>query len=140
MLVVSFGSTQSAAGKKLDGGSDVVPKVEELGLKVLFLLIPGIIALGVMKALGPRKPRSDFEQGLQIFVYGVVCYALTGFVEGLSNLTGFHLANGECMENVCVTCFQPRNVKSGWTRRATGRGGNHYRPVSRMHSGGSSNT
>jgi hypothetical protein len=66
----------------------VVPKVEELGLKVLFLLIPGIIALGVMKALGPRKPRSDFEQGLQIFVYGVVCYALTGFVEGLSNLTG----------------------------------------------------
>lgn len=65
----------------------MVPKVEELGLKILFLLIPGIVALGVMKALGPRKPRSDFEQGLQIFLYGVVCFALTGFVDGLFTLT-----------------------------------------------------
>jgi len=63
----------------------VVPKVEELGLKILFLLIPGIIALGVIKSLGPRRPRSDFEQGLQIFVYGVVCYALTGFAEGIAS-------------------------------------------------------
>lgn len=63
----------------------MVPKLEELGLKILFLLIPGIIALGVVKSLGPRKPRSDFEQGLQIFVYGVVCYALTGFAEGIGN-------------------------------------------------------
>ncbi len=61
----------------------MVPKVDELGLKILFLLIPGIIALGVMKSLGPRKPRSDFEQGLQIFVYGVVCYALTGLAQGI---------------------------------------------------------
>jgi len=66
----------------------VVPKVEALGLKILFLLIPGIIALGVIKALGPRRPRSDFEQGLQIFVYGVVSYALTGALEGIVSLRG----------------------------------------------------
>jgi hypothetical protein len=58
------------------------PKVEELGLKILFLLIPGIIALGVMKSIGPKRPRSDFETGLQIFIYGVACYAITGFLEG----------------------------------------------------------
>jgi hypothetical protein len=59
------------------------PKVDELGLKILFLLIPGIIALGVMKAIGPKRPRSDFETGLQIFIYGIACYAITGFLEGL---------------------------------------------------------
>jgi hypothetical protein len=58
------------------------PKVDELGLKILFLLIPGIIALGVMKAIGPKRPRSDFESGLQIFIYGIACYAITGFFEG----------------------------------------------------------
>ncbi len=61
----------------------VVPGIEGLGLKILYLLIPGIISLGVMKSLGPRKPRSEFEQGLQIFIYGIACYALTGFAEGI---------------------------------------------------------
>jgi hypothetical protein len=60
-----------------------MPKVDTLGLKILFLLIPGIIALGVMKSIGPKRPRSDFESGLQIFIYGVVCYAIAGFFEGL---------------------------------------------------------
>jgi hypothetical protein len=58
-------------------------KVDALGLKILFLLIPGIIALGIVKSIGPKRPRSDFESSLQIFVYGIVCYAITGFLEGL---------------------------------------------------------
>ena len=61
----------------------MLPKVDELGLKILFLLIPGIIALGIIKSIGPRRPRSDFENGIQIFIYGVVCYAVAGFLEGL---------------------------------------------------------
>jgi hypothetical protein len=61
----------------------MLPKVDELGLKILFLLIPGIIALGVIKSIGPKRPTSDFELGLQIFLYGIVCYAITGFIEGL---------------------------------------------------------
>jgi hypothetical protein len=61
-----------------------VPKVDTLGLKILFLLIPGIIALGVIKSIGPKRPRSDFESGLQIFIYGVVCYLIAGFFEGIS--------------------------------------------------------
>jgi hypothetical protein len=59
------------------------PKIDALGLKILFLLIPGIIALGIIKSIGPKRPRSDFESGIQIFVYGVVCYAIAGFLEGL---------------------------------------------------------
>jgi hypothetical protein len=59
------------------------PKLDELGFKILFLLIPGIIALGVMKSIGPKRPRSDLETGIQIFIYGVVCYAIAGFFEGL---------------------------------------------------------
>jgi hypothetical protein len=57
--------------------------VDSLGLEILFLLIPGIIALGVVKSIGPKRPRSDFESGLQIFIYGVVCYLFAGFIEGL---------------------------------------------------------
>src|SRR5271168_1184134 len=60
----------------------MLPKVDELGLRILYLLIPGIIAIGVIKALGPRRPRSDFESGLQIFIYGIVSYALVGLIEG----------------------------------------------------------
>jgi Family of unknown function (DUF6338) len=60
-----------------------MPKVDTLGLEILFLLIPGIIALGVVKSIGPKRPRSDFESGLQIFIYGVACYLLVGFLEGL---------------------------------------------------------
>lgn len=59
------------------------PKVDEFGLKILFLLIPGIIAYGLVKSLGPKRPRSDFESGLLIFVYGIICYLITGFLEGL---------------------------------------------------------
>lgn len=61
----------------------MLPTVDDLGLKILFLLIPGIIALGIIKSVGPKRPRSDFESGLQIFIYGVVCYAIAGFLEGL---------------------------------------------------------
>lgn len=57
--------------------------IEDLGLKILFLLMPGIIAFGIIKSLGPKRPRSDFESGLQIFVYGVVCYLIVGLLEGL---------------------------------------------------------
>jgi hypothetical protein len=71
-----------------------LPKVDELGLKILFLLIPGIIALGIMKSFGPRRPRSDFDNGLQIFIYGVVCYAIVGFLEGLY-LWKFSLPTGK---------------------------------------------
>jgi Family of unknown function (DUF6338) len=61
----------------------MLPKIEELGLKILFLLIPGIIALGIIKSIGPKRPRSDFESGLQIFIYGILCYAITGLIEGI---------------------------------------------------------
>jgi hypothetical protein len=33
-----------------------MPKVDTLGLEILFLLIPGIIALGVVKSIGPKRP------------------------------------------------------------------------------------
>lgn len=59
------------------------PEVNPLGLKILFLLIPGIIALGIVKSIGPKKPRSNFDSGLQIFIYGVSCYALVGFFENI---------------------------------------------------------
>lgn len=59
-----------------------LPKIDDVGLRILFLLIPGIITLGIVKSLGPKKPRSDFESGLQIFVYGIVCYAIVGLLEG----------------------------------------------------------
>jgi hypothetical protein len=65
------------------GGAVMLPKVDELGLKILFLLIPGIIALGVVKSIGPKRPRSDLESGLQIFIYGVVCYLFAGLLEGI---------------------------------------------------------
>ncbi len=61
----------------------MLPKVDDLGLKILYLLIPGIIALGVIKTIGPKRHRTDFESGLQIFIYGIVCYAITGFLEGI---------------------------------------------------------
>lgn len=56
--------------------------ISEIGLKILFLLIPGIIALGVIKSIGPKKPRSDLESFLQIFMYGIISYAVAGAVEG----------------------------------------------------------
>src|SRR5579872_5007261 len=59
----------------------VEPKFD--GLSILFLLIPGIITWGIVKSLGPKRPRSDFESGLQIFIYGVVGYSLAGFGEVL---------------------------------------------------------
>ncbi len=59
-----------------------LPKIDDVGLKILFLLIPGIIALGIVKSLGPKRPRSDFESGLQIFIYGIFCYAIVGVLEG----------------------------------------------------------
>ncbi len=61
----------------------MLPKVDDLGLKILYLLIPGIIAFGIVKSIGPKRPRSDFETGLQIFIYGVVSYAIAGFLEGI---------------------------------------------------------
>ena len=63
----------------------MLPKVDETGLKILFLLLPGIIALAVIRSLGPKKPRSDFDSGLEIFVYGILCYAIAGFLEGFYN-------------------------------------------------------
>lgn len=62
----------------------MLPKVDELGLRILYLLVPGIIAIGIIKAIGPRRPRSDFESGLQIFIYGIVSYALVGVFEGFA--------------------------------------------------------
>ena len=62
--------------------SGVFPSVNDLGLKILFLLIPGIIAFFIIKSVGPKRPRTDFESGLQIFLYGVVCYAIAGAIEG----------------------------------------------------------
>jgi hypothetical protein len=32
-----------------------MPKVDSLGLEILFLLIPGIISLGVVKSIGPKR-------------------------------------------------------------------------------------
>ena len=58
-------------------------KIDDVGLKILFLLIPAIIAFGIVKSIGPKRPRSDFESGLQIFIYGVICYLITGFFEGI---------------------------------------------------------
>src|SRR5690242_12478237 len=62
---------------------DVLPKVDTVGLKILFLLMPGIIAFFVIKSVGPKRPRTDFESGLQIFLYGIVCYAVAGLVQGI---------------------------------------------------------
>lgn len=54
--------------------------VTDLGTKVLFLLIPGIIGFNVVAAYGPKRSRSDLEIGLQIFVYGVVAYVVAGLI------------------------------------------------------------
>lgn len=60
----------------------MLPKIDETVLKILFFLIPGIIVLEIVKALGPKRPRSDFEDGVSIFIYGVASYAIAGFMEG----------------------------------------------------------
>jgi hypothetical protein len=60
----------------------MLPKIDETVLKVLFFLIPGIIALEIVKALGPKRPRTDFENGVSVFIYGIACYAIAGFLEG----------------------------------------------------------
>jgi hypothetical protein len=58
------------------GTAYMLPKVDGLGLQILFILLPGIIALGIVKSIGPKRPRSDFEHGLQIFLYGIVSYVV----------------------------------------------------------------
>lgn len=60
----------------------MLPKIDETALKILFFLIPGIIVLEIVKALGPKRPRSDFESGVSIFIYGIASYAIAGFLEG----------------------------------------------------------
>jgi hypothetical protein len=60
----------------------MLPKIDETALKILFFLIPGIIALEIVKAFGPKRPRSDFENGVSIFIYGIASYAIAGFLEG----------------------------------------------------------
>lgn len=62
-----------------------LPKIDNVSLKILFLLVPGIIALGIVKRAGPKRPRTDFESGIQIFVYGVFIYAVVGLINGLSH-------------------------------------------------------
>ena len=59
-----------------------MPKTDEFGFGILFLLLPGIVALGIIKSVGPKRPRTDFENGVQIFAYGIVCYLITGLIEG----------------------------------------------------------
>jgi len=61
----------------------MLPKVDETSLKILFLLLPGIIAFFVVKSVGPKRNYSDFDSGLQIFLYGMFSYVLAGFFEGL---------------------------------------------------------
>jgi hypothetical protein len=58
-------------------------KFDEIGLRILFLLIPGIITLGIIKSIGPKRPRSELESVLQIFMYGIVSYAIAGLFEGV---------------------------------------------------------
>lgn len=62
--------------------------MKEFALQILFLLIPGIIALGVIKSIGPKRPRSDLESTLQIFMYGTLSYAVVGFLEGVRHWFG----------------------------------------------------
>jgi len=62
---------------------DVLPKVDDLGLKILYLLLPGIICFFIVKSVGPKHPRTDFESGIQIFLYGVASYAVAGLIEGV---------------------------------------------------------
>jgi hypothetical protein len=45
-----------------------MPKVDTFGLKILFLLIPGIIALGVMKSVGPNIGQIVFATGIAAIV------------------------------------------------------------------------
>lgn len=61
----------------------MLPKIDETVLKILFFLIPGIIALEIVKGLGPKRPRSDFESAVSIFIYGIASYAIAGFLEGV---------------------------------------------------------
>lgn len=55
--------------------------MDEMGVKILFLLIPGIVALGIVKSVGPRRQRSDFESGLQIFIYGVAAHLIYALIK-----------------------------------------------------------
>jgi hypothetical protein len=54
----------------------LLPKIDGIGLKVLYLLIPGIIAFFIVEAIAPRRSRTNFESGLQIFLYGILSYAV----------------------------------------------------------------
>ena len=68
------------------------PKIDSLGLQILFLLLPGIVALEIIKSIGPKKPRSDFENGIHIFLYGVLSYLLIGLINALHHL--YYFGNG----------------------------------------------
>src|SRR5579859_6454204 len=77
-----------------------MPKVDEVGLKILFLLLPGIIAFFIVKSVGPKQSKSDFESGLYVFLYGVMSYLFAGVAVGL-----YTCASHLCMPNTEARSF-----------------------------------
>jgi hypothetical protein len=89
-----------------------LPKIDDAGLKILFLLIPGIISLGIVKSLGPKRPRSDFESGLQIFIYGIICYAIVGILEGFYRWNFIPNIKQGLWETVLTSCLGVATLSS----------------------------
>ena len=62
-----------------------MPKIDDASLKILFLLLPGILAFFIVKDVGPKRSRTDFESGLHIFLYGIMAYLFAGIAIGIWN-------------------------------------------------------
>lgn len=50
--------------------------IDSITLRLISLLIPGIIAFGIVVTLAPQRRRTNFTMLLQIFMYGVGSYAV----------------------------------------------------------------
>lgn len=48
--------------------------IDALTLRLVFIFIPGIIAFGIVSALGPKKERTNLVMLVIIFLYGIFSY------------------------------------------------------------------
>lgn len=49
--------------------------IDAVTLRLVFIFIPGIIAFGIVSALGPKKKRTNLVMVVIIFMYGIFSYA-----------------------------------------------------------------
>lgn len=49
--------------------------IDAVTLRLVFIFIPGIVAFGIVSALGPKKERTNLVMMVTIFMYGIFSYA-----------------------------------------------------------------